>query len=589
MQHDTPAAPAVRETLERLLRSETFGRSERARDLLRYLIDREQAGEAERLKGTTIAIDVFGKDAEFDPSTDAVVRVQAGRLRDLLDQYYAGEGAGDPVRVTIPRGGYVPAYRSVAAEAKGIASAHVAAGQGREGPPPAPAGDLVIDRPAPPAAFLSPQLARHVRMLWMAMGAVIAMLGFLVLRMTLPYDGAVETATVVPERLLATASIPAAYPVETLPSAQILASEGDAQAARLAMTFRSALSGFDTVELIARDHLDAEKGSPPLPMDFVFDIVSLPTSGMVVVELRHAETGMVLMSRRFSPAASSNEALDDQVADMLSAAVPASGVIYGFIEQKKLHAGLTECLLRNDDYYLDQTPEKHRAAFDCFKRLLDAGAKSPLVYSEMAALLLETITDGYAYPRGGTLDEAVALAYRGVLTGPNSPYAHRSYGFINARAGNTAESIRWMRKAYELNTFDLSMAAAYGYALIHSGDYAAGSPIMQRAVEASSSHPSWWDYSLFLGAFMLGDAERAARATEVLVSGKRSHYIAARIIAAQWAGDRDQAALLLKELAGAYPEFSKNPRAAFQRASYPADLTERLVEALRAAGLDSAS
>ena len=86
MQQNTPAAPAVRETLERLLASETFGRSERARKLISYLVEREQAGEAERLKGFSIAMDVFGKDADFDSSTDAVVRVHAGRLRELLSQ-----------------------------------------------------------------------------------------------------------------------------------------------------------------------------------------------------------------------------------------------------------------------------------------------------------------------------------------------------------------------------------------------------------------------------------------------------------------------------------------------------------------------
>jgi hypothetical protein len=94
----------VRETLERVLASETFGRSERARKLLRYLVEREQDGEADRLKGFSIAVDVFGKDADFDSATDAVVRVQAGRLRELLQQYSATEGAADPVQIVIPRG-----------------------------------------------------------------------------------------------------------------------------------------------------------------------------------------------------------------------------------------------------------------------------------------------------------------------------------------------------------------------------------------------------------------------------------------------------------------------------------------------------
>jgi hypothetical protein len=73
--------------LDRVLSSETFRRSERARSLLAYLVARQQSGEAEKLKGYAIAVDVFGKDAEFDASTDALVRVQAGRLRELLNHY----------------------------------------------------------------------------------------------------------------------------------------------------------------------------------------------------------------------------------------------------------------------------------------------------------------------------------------------------------------------------------------------------------------------------------------------------------------------------------------------------------------------
>lgn len=590
MQYDTPAAPAVRETLERVLRSETFGRSERARNLLRYLIDREQAGEAERLKGFTIAVDVFGKDAEFDPSTDAVVRVQAGRLRDLLEQYYATEGADDPLRVVIPRGSYVPAYRYMAARVEASEEppapepAAVEAAAASAVPPLEPA----YDQSTLPASTLSPQLAKQVRLFWMAMGAVIAMLGFVVVRMALPLQLPAETVSLVPEGALSTASIAARYPPEALPSAHISANTSDPEAIKLALTFRSALSGFDTIDLIARDHAGAGDRVDG-PLDFIFSLVSLPSGGAVVVELQHAASGTVLMSRQFSPAASSREELDDQIADMLSAAVPVSGVIYGFIEQKRLQSGLTACLLLNDNYYLDQTTARHRAAFDCFKGLLDEGVKSPLIYSEMAALELESITDRYDYPPDATLEKGMDLAYRGVLTGPTSPYAHRAYGYLNGRSGNTAESIRWMRKAYELNTYDLSMAAAYGYALIFSGDYTAGSRIMKRAVEASSSHPSWWDYALFLGEFMLGDMERAARATEVLVSTKKSHYLAARIIVAQQSGQIAQIGSMLKDLTKNYPDFAKNPRAAFKKANYPPDLTEKLIEALRSAGLDSAS
>lgn len=100
----------IKDALERVLNSKSFVRSARARELLRYLVEEEQAGNGALLKGFSIAQDVFGKDDEFDPSTDAVVRVQAGRLRELLAGYYEEDGAQDPVKIVVPRGTYVPIY-----------------------------------------------------------------------------------------------------------------------------------------------------------------------------------------------------------------------------------------------------------------------------------------------------------------------------------------------------------------------------------------------------------------------------------------------------------------------------------------------
>ncbi|TIW18042.1 MAG: hypothetical protein E5V81_18790, partial [Mesorhizobium sp.] len=178
MEHAPPAAPAVRETLERLLASETFGRSERARRLLRYLVEREQAGEADRLKGVSIAMDVFGKDGDFDASTDAVVRVQAGRLRELLDQYFANEGIAEPVRIAIPRGGYVPSYELNAIRLPGDAKSAT----GNIARQPQASADY-LDSPTPdePVPFMAPaapaqSLTRQLRFFWAAMVLVIAML-----------------------------------------------------------------------------------------------------------------------------------------------------------------------------------------------------------------------------------------------------------------------------------------------------------------------------------------------------------------------------------------------------------------------------
>ena len=581
MQHSTPAAPAVRETLERLLASETFARSERARNLLRYLVEREQAGEADRLKGFSIAMDVFGKDADFDSATDAVVRVQAGRLRDLLEQYFATEGAGDPLRIVVPRGTYVPVYESNSAQASAAA-----------GPTLRPHAPDRVDRQVPAMAGASlaaaPLLMRQIRFFWLAIALVVAMLGVLIVRqgdfLAVPTAPAPDT-----EAPVATASIDAVTAMEALPLVYLVVKAKGAEADRVAAAMRAGLTGFDTVDFIGRAIAD-ERDHAADAISFVYELRSGPLAGDITIELQNVATGRVLLSRTFSRADTAPGEVEDRVAGLLSATVPASGTIYTTIQQSGQQTGLIRCLLLNEAYYLDQNAASHETAYRCLETLAERGAKSSLVYSELASLQLEAVTDRYSYPPDASVEKAWALAHKAVQRGANSPNAHRAYGYLNARLGKSDESIRWMRKAYELNTDDLSMAAAYAYGLIFAGRYAEGTPIIARAVEASSGHPTWWDFGLFIGAFMQGDMERAGNAASALTTtATKSHYLAARLIAAKATGDDTARRAILAELTADFPRFAANPRGTFVERKYPADLVDRLVDALRDAGLGSAT
>ncbi len=90
--------------VERILQSETFRASGVLRRLLRYLADKAFSGEADQLKEYTIGIDAFGKPQSYDPRQDAIVRLQVGRLRQKLGEYYRTEGKDDPVLLDLPKG-----------------------------------------------------------------------------------------------------------------------------------------------------------------------------------------------------------------------------------------------------------------------------------------------------------------------------------------------------------------------------------------------------------------------------------------------------------------------------------------------------
>ena len=99
---------AVREQLERILKSGPFLHAPRRQRFLVYIVNETLAGRGDRLKGYTIAREVFDRPEDFDPAIDPVVRIEAGRLREKLREYYDTEGKDDPIRVDLPKGSYAP-------------------------------------------------------------------------------------------------------------------------------------------------------------------------------------------------------------------------------------------------------------------------------------------------------------------------------------------------------------------------------------------------------------------------------------------------------------------------------------------------
>ena len=119
-----PTPDEVRAALDRVLASGSFAGTSRLSRFLRFVVERSLAGEAERLKEYVIGVEVFDRDERYDPRIDSIVRVEAGRLRAKLDEYYRGAGAGDAVAIVLEKGRYAPAFvrRAEAPRDTGVAS-----------------------------------------------------------------------------------------------------------------------------------------------------------------------------------------------------------------------------------------------------------------------------------------------------------------------------------------------------------------------------------------------------------------------------------------------------------------------------------
>jgi len=102
----------LHEQINRLVSSHALHGSESLCKLLRYLAKHAVDHPGAPIKEFQIATEVFGRSADFDPQLDSMVRVQAGRLRSKLAEYYSSDGLEDPLVVELPKGTYVLSFHS---------------------------------------------------------------------------------------------------------------------------------------------------------------------------------------------------------------------------------------------------------------------------------------------------------------------------------------------------------------------------------------------------------------------------------------------------------------------------------------------
>jgi hypothetical protein len=114
VRHVAPAAVPTeaekRAALEQVLASAAFVRAEQLRSFLRYICEMEIAGRGEELSEYRIGVEALGKPPGYSTGDDAGVRKRAHDLRQRLEDLYAGELAGAPVRIELPKGRYAPRF-----------------------------------------------------------------------------------------------------------------------------------------------------------------------------------------------------------------------------------------------------------------------------------------------------------------------------------------------------------------------------------------------------------------------------------------------------------------------------------------------
>lgn len=147
---------------ERIVVTQGLIRSPRLSSLLLHVVRQSLEGRESELNEQLIGERIFGRPVGYDPRDDNIVRAHASRLRQKLDAYYREEGKSDPMRVTIPRGSYVPIFERVDATSSAENSEALSA------------GDVKLQEPIATVAVLPS--AADFRWLWAVGGVVAAVL-----------------------------------------------------------------------------------------------------------------------------------------------------------------------------------------------------------------------------------------------------------------------------------------------------------------------------------------------------------------------------------------------------------------------------
>ena len=100
----------IQRQLDRLLGNPHFSNSRRFPSFLRFIVQEELEGRGDQLKERTLGIEVFGRDAGYDTTSDPIVRVTAAEIRKRIAQYYQDSGNPEELRISLPPGSYVPHF-----------------------------------------------------------------------------------------------------------------------------------------------------------------------------------------------------------------------------------------------------------------------------------------------------------------------------------------------------------------------------------------------------------------------------------------------------------------------------------------------
>jgi TolB-like protein len=519
---------AVRDELQRILASPEFLASEKRRRFLSFVVEETLSGRADQLKGYTIATAVFGRGKDFDPAHDPIVRIQAAKLRRDLERYYLVVGESDPIRIDIPKGRYVP-FIVETPEADPAMDAAAAASRSSR-------------TPATPSVAVMPlaNLTTEPNQVY-----------FL--------DGLVSELTMELGRyqdITAISCTGAAATTDTPAEMKNLASTLGA---------RFLLGG-----TLRRDSETAK----------------------VTLQLTDAATGLQVWSDSYRERLKATEmiATQERIArDVVGTIAGELGIISQNLSResrKKPPSELTtyEAMLRYHHYMRTTTEDSYKHALAALRAAVEREPEYGPAWSALANLFNHAhIRDlpGIEDP----LATAAEYAHKGVILEPGSQLTRTVMAYVHLLQGDRESVLEEARIALSLNPNSLYFAGTIGYILVFAGEFERGRLLIDKAIALNPCHPRWFHHACWLDDYRRGEYEASYRQASLV--GPILGYWNPALCAASLGqlGRRSEANAYVEELRRLKPDFESRARELVSGSLRIEDLTERIIDGLRKAGL----
>ncbi|MFL9824389.1 hypothetical protein [Rhodoplanes sp. SY1] len=556
------------------------------------------AGNADRIKGYTIAVEALGRDASFDPNSQSIVRTEAARLRQELDRYYAEAGRDEPVRIALPRGRYVPVFTRVEVATAASEPTTPAAPEPvvAEAPTALPEPSPEVTPAAEPLPQPAPQepargLSRfRVTPAWLAILAVVAYAAFDVLLIDHwnlhRIITAAEEASIAPRPARRRTGEPwlAVEPVAVVGAEGALAVTPDALHARLV----NALARFEDIAVVAAPARTPDPAQASADLDY-----------LLVPKLVRAAAGQSFLSVRLLAMPERRVVWHDEIAIevgdggqgsaveplvvfVTSALLQPFGIIPASERRKRDPAVAPspyQCTLVSAELARYFDPQRREHTRDC----LEAAIRDEPAFALGHVLLARLHYRDHVFGNGGpgSLETALGLARRAVELAPSSARAHYTLMHIQVARGHLERGLAHGERALALNPYDLRVLMQVGGQLVTVGEVDRGLALLQRARRLAVSNPAPLAWSTFLAAFLKDDvAAMAVEADRMPGASDLDRLARALLLARQ--GDMAGARTALAPLEERGSAFVERPRELLARSIASPAIVDRIVAAIEA-------